>query len=177
DDGMLDYRRIHENRVLEGRVGGEPTSRDAAITKAAELLTGADPDSVAVLLSAEHSQEDNAALLWLGREVLGASAVYATGRPEGEGDDVLRHVDKNPNQVGLFELVAPGAPGSFADFVKAVQSGRVRTVVALGSQIPDPAAEPALASILTLIALSTHAGPLSARATGGLPASGSAAGG
>ncbi|MFO7179691.1 MAG: 2Fe-2S iron-sulfur cluster-binding protein [Pseudomonadota bacterium] len=171
DDGMLDYRRIHENRVLEGRVGGEPTSRDAAITKAAELLTGADPDSVAVLLSAEHSQEDNAALLWLGREVLGASAVYATGRPEGEGDDVLRHVDKNPNQVGLFELVAPGAPGSFTDFVKAVQSGRVRTVVALGSQIPEPDAEAVLASIPVLIALSTHVGPLSTRAKVVLPAS------
>jgi NADH-quinone oxidoreductase subunit G len=169
DDGMLDYQRIHQNRILEARVGGETTTREAATAKAAEILKRADPASLAVVLSAEHSQEDNAALLWLARDVLHAAAVFESGRPDGEGDQILRDADKNPNQAGIFELVAPSAPKSFDDYLKAAADGGVKTVLALGSQSPDPAKP--LPSGIELVAISTHEGPWAARAKVVLPAS------
>ena len=171
DEGMLDYRRIHEGRVLEARVSGETTTREAAVLRAAEILKRAEPSKLAVVLSAEHSQEDNAALLWLAREVLHAGAVYESGRPDGEGDDILRDSDKNPNQAGIFELVAPSAPKSFDDLLKALSDGSIKTVLALGSQISDLSKENALGKGAEVIALSTHEGPWAARAKVVLPAS------
>src|SRR6478736_6469847 len=82
DEGMLDYRRIHTSRVLEGRVRGERTTREAAVEAAAEILRKADPHSSAVVLSAQHSQEDNYALLELGKQ-LGIEQLYISGRPSG----------------------------------------------------------------------------------------------
>lgn len=169
DVGMLDHRRIHENRVLEARVGGEPTTLVSAVQKAAELLRRADPASTAVVLSAEHSQEDNAALLWLAREVLHVAGIYESGRPDGPGDNILLDSDRNPNEAGIFELVAPSAPKSFDDFLKAAADGSIKTVLALGSQVNDPS-KPIPAGI-ELVALSTHEGPWAKRARVLLPAS------
>jgi NADH-quinone oxidoreductase subunit G len=67
--------------------------------------------------------------------------------------------------------VAPSAPRSFEDFLKAVADGSVRTVVALGSQIPDPSKQTALPASLELIAIATHEGPWAERAKVLLPAS------
>ncbi len=169
DVGMLDYRRIHENRVLEPRVGGEPTTLVSAVQKAAELLRRADPASTAVVLSAEHSQEDNAALLWLAREVLHVAGIYESGRPDGTGDNILLDSDRNPNEAGIFELVAPSAPKSFDDFLKAAADGSIKTVLALGSQVNDPSKP--IPSGIELVALSTHEGPWAKRAKVLLPAS------
>jgi NADH-quinone oxidoreductase subunit G len=169
DVGMLDHKRIHEHRVLEARVGGEPTTRVSAVQKAAELLRRADPASTAVVLSAEHSQEDNAALLWLARDVLHVAGIYESGRPDGQGDNILLDSDRNPNEAGIFELVAPSAPKSFDDFLKAAADGTIKTVLALGSQVNDPS-KPIPASV-ELVALSTHEGPWAKRAKVLLPAS------
>jgi NADH-quinone oxidoreductase subunit G len=67
DVGMLDYARIHEGRVLEPRIAAESVPRKAALKKAAELLTAVSGQKLAVVLGAEFSQEENAALLALGR--------------------------------------------------------------------------------------------------------------
>jgi NADH-quinone oxidoreductase subunit G len=67
--------------------------------------------------------------------------------------------------------VAPSAPKSFEDLLKAVADGSVKTVVALGSQIPDPSKENALGRGLEVIAISTHEGPWAASAKVVLPAS------
>jgi NADH-quinone oxidoreductase subunit G len=171
DDGMLDYRRIHEGRVPNARVGGKPAERPSAVARAAEILKGADAASSAVVLSAEHSQEDNLALLWLARQVLGTTAVYVTGRPEGRGDEILMNSDKNPNSTGVAALVDVAPIKSFSELAFAAKAGKLKVVVALGSQIPNKDQTPALSAIPNLIALATHEGPWAEKAQVVLPAS------
>jgi NADH-quinone oxidoreductase subunit G len=204
DEGMLDYQRVHENRVIEARLGSgrlnrggvpQPENTEAvpvgsALDRAAELLRSAEPAKIAVLLSAQHSLEDNFALLDLAqrafwstsssaaarREPLSASRVFATGRPAGEGDKILRHQDKNPNSAGVAALLAPARPQNFAALSAAIDAGAITHVIALGSDV-DPgsvAGDSRIASLgrlQALITLGTWEGPLSRAAHVLLPAS------
>src|SRR6185295_18690962 len=108
DEGMLDYQRIHKQRVLEPRVRGEGVSDVTALKRAAELLKDAAPQKTAILLSAQHSNEDNVALLDLGK-ALGALQLFYSGRPPGKGDDILMSEDKNPNVAGVLALTGARA--------------------------------------------------------------------
>lgn len=171
DEGMLDYARIHERRVLQARVQGKAASMDAALSRAAKLLKGVVADSIAVVLSAEHSNEDNFALLALARDYLGTGHLFVTGRPPGEGDDILRHRDKNPNMAGVTALCTSTPLLSMPVLLKSLEEGRITHVVALGSAIPDPNKADGFKKAKALIALSTHDGPLSQAATVVLPAS------
>jgi NADH-quinone oxidoreductase subunit G len=193
DEGMLDYARAHENRLGEAQLGSGKASHEtlpvgAALDRAAELLRAADPARVGVLLSAQHSLEDNFALLELAqrvlwassgaarREPLSASRVFATGRPAGEGDQILRHVDKNPNSAGVAALLAPARPQNFAALSAAIDAGAISHVLALGSAI-DPGTVAgdsrvaSLARLQALIVLGTWEGALSRAAHVVLPAS------
>ncbi len=170
DDGMLDHRRIHEGRVLEARVAGASAAVPTALAKAAELLAKANPSSTAVVLSAEHSNEDNFALLSLAK-ALGISDVYQSARPAGQGDDILRHPDKNPNTAGVAALGKASGLKSFVEFVEAIRGGKARTVIALGSATPTGGGAAALSDVKNLIAISTHEGPFVERASVVLPAS------
>ena len=166
DEGMLDYRRITAGRVLDALIDGTPAHREDALAKAADLFAGAPPETTAVVLSAEHSLEDNFALLELARDGLKTSNVYFTARAPGEGDSVLRDADKNPNSGGVRKL-APGAK-PFADLLRAAEEGKLTHVLALGSQAPVDAA--ALAKIKHLVTFSSHEGPLAKYAKIVLPA-------
>jgi NADH-quinone oxidoreductase subunit G len=168
DDGMLDYRRIHELRVLSARVRGEATTREIAVEKAAELLKSA-PGPTALVLSAEHSQEDNFALLTLARHVLRIENVYVAGRAPGVADDILRHPDKNPNTTGVKALFAEAQ--SMSELARAVAAGSISNLLTLGSQIADPAHATALANIKSMVSLATHEGPFAEHARVVLPAS------
>ncbi|HEY3235678.1 MAG TPA: 2Fe-2S iron-sulfur cluster-binding protein [Polyangiaceae bacterium] len=169
DEGMLDYRRIHENRVLQARVDGEVTTRKAALEKAASLLKGAEPERLAVVLSAQHSNEDNFALVALGRE-LKVNQFFLSARPNGAGDQILRHVDKNPNIAGVSAILSR-APGRFADLVKALTERKFTHVLALGSAVGEAEQASVLRSTKNLVVFATHLGPLVEHAAVVLPAS------
>ncbi len=170
DEGMLDYRRIHASRVLEGRVRGERTTREAALEAAAELLRKADPVTSAIVLSAQHSNEDNYALLELGKQ-LGIEQLFISGRPAGEGDNILRSEDKNPNRTGVVGLCGVNPPASFRDFAGAAEKGSLSTVIALGSDAELAELTPALSRVKALVTLATQEGPFSEAAKVVLPAS------
>jgi NADH dehydrogenase/NADH:ubiquinone oxidoreductase subunit G len=71
----------------------------------------------------------------------------------------------------VHALVAPKKPQTFAALCAAVQSKAITHVLALGSDVEDPAAAKVLSSLAGLIALSTWQGPLAAAAQVVLPAS------
>ena len=170
DQGMLDYKRVHEGRLLEARVGGETVKVGAALDRAAELLRGAESGKLAVLLSGQHSLEDNFAMLELTRH-LGVTQVFSTGRPAGKGDTILRHTDKNSNTAGVLSLLAPRKPLNFAALAGAIQSGSITHVLAIGNGVEDPSLAPVLAKLKVLVLLGVWSGPLSAAAHVVLPAS------
>lgn len=171
DEGMLDYHRIHEGRLLQARVSGRTVPVADALAKAAELLNAAKPESTAVVLSAEHSQEDNFALLSLAKS-LGITGIYQSGRPAGQGDDILRHTDKNPNGAGIALLGKDAGLKSFAELVEAIRAGKAQTVLSLGTATPTAGGAAALADVKNLIALAIHEkGAFPEHAAVALPAS------
>ncbi|OQX68873.1 MAG: NADH-quinone oxidoreductase subunit G [Sorangiineae bacterium NIC37A_2] len=162
DEGMLDYQRIRERRILRARVQSDPgASATDALHKAAALLKG---PGLAVLLSAEHSSEDNVSVLELGK-ALGAEQFFMTGRPNGEGDNILRNADKNPNRRGILNLLP--TVSSLAALEKAVEAGQVTRVLALGSAV-DGSAD--FLRKVPVVALSVHDGPIAQAARVTLPA-------
>ncbi|HEY4157897.1 MAG TPA: 2Fe-2S iron-sulfur cluster-binding protein [Polyangiaceae bacterium] len=169
DDGMLDHRRIHEQRVLVPRVSGEGVDAKIALEKAAAALKQASPESTAVLLSAEHSNEDNFALLELSKS-FGFNLLFQSGRPAGQGDDILRHPDKNPNTAGIVRLAKPALLKPFAELAGAIDGGTIKTVLALGSSLSVADKTDALKRA-QVIALASHEGPLAQHARVLLPAS------
>src|SRR5689334_8752762 len=113
DEGMLSYRRAREDRHLSALVGGEDAGIADALDAAKEQLQGLrdDPDRVAIILSAQHSVEDNFALLTLARTYLGSVDFFVSGKPLGRGDAILMNEDKNPNTRGVMMLCATSANG------------------------------------------------------------------
>jgi NADH-quinone oxidoreductase subunit G len=170
DEGMLDYRRIHERRVLAARIDSEPTSLKSALGRAAELLKEAAPEKIAVVLSAQHSNEDNFAVLRLGRDLLGSANLYVSGRPHGTGDSILRHPDKNPNSAGVAALGGTHAPRPVAELARALGDGKFTHVLALGSDVPAQELKGSLGRA-RVVAIATHEGPWVEAAAVVLPAS------
>ncbi len=172
DEGMLSYRRLSEGRLVEPRVGGRAASVEAALARVKGLMQSAGKGAIAILLSEEHSSEDNIALLELGRSHLGTADVFVTGRPRGAGDSVLKNEDKNPNRLGVRRL-APQAR-SLAELIAGIQAGTFRVVFALGSAATDAAAWLELfagraAAPAALVTLASHEGPLVQTAAVALP--------
>jgi NADH-quinone oxidoreductase subunit G len=170
DEGMLSYHRLTEKRVHEPREAGQPTSMPDALEKVRRLFAGAPKDQIAVVLSAQHSNEDNFALYKLANTFIGASTSFISGRPEGKRDEILIHQDKNPNTAGVRAL-APQAR-SFDELLESILAGRITHVIALGSDVPgDPSLlEAPLGKLKALVTLASHDGTLARAAHVVLPA-------
>src|SRR5262249_33023365 len=108
DEGMLSYKHATEGRHPFALVGREDATIADALDAAKAQLEGLgdDPGRVAVNLSAQHSVEDNFALLTLARTYVGASDFFVSGNPLGRGDAILMNEDKNPNTRGVIALAA-----------------------------------------------------------------------
>lgn len=184
DEGMLTYKRAHQGRVLEPLVAGKVSTPKKALASAKTHLEGAPAESIAVVLSVQHSLEDNWALRELAQTFFGAKALYVTGLPGGYEDKILIHEDKNPNTRGVLELVPSVRP--FSALLDDIDAGRVTHVLALGGETPaDPTTgettpkaspitertAPTLAKLHGLVVLAAHEGSLSRAAHVLLPAS------
>jgi NADH-quinone oxidoreductase subunit G len=174
DDGMMSYKRFHEGRISHGRVreGRNGTSievdADEAIQSAAKLLKGVAPGKLAVVLSAQHSNEDNLALVTLARS-LGVDKLYLAALGGWEGDKILRNSDNNPNRAGA-KLVAGGPLRTVRELVDEVEGGGVEGVIALGWASAESAAELSpLAGLACFISLSSNEGDLPSAASVVIP--------
>jgi NADH-quinone oxidoreductase subunit G len=172
DEGMLSYRAAHEGRLASARVEGRPAKLDAAIRKAAEMLRALPTDATAVVLSAQHSNEDNFALVTLAKRYLGFGELFLAGKAKGQGDDILRHEDKNPNTAGAVAVASTTAPRPVEELLQAIDAGRFAHVLALGSALPLDAAiaDSPLGKLKTLVSLGPWDGPLARAAQVFLPA-------
>jgi NADH-quinone oxidoreductase subunit G len=171
DEGMLSYRAAVDGRVKSASVGGAVEPVDAAVEAAKDLLKGitSKPDRVAVVLSAQHSLEDNWALYTLGKTFLGVDKFFVTGKPLGRGDEILMSADKNPNTAGVMKLCDANPPRPLQDLVQNEQ--QYDFVVALGGHVEVEPAE--LKSALRgkkVLTVASHLGPLTDAAKVVLPA-------
>jgi NADH-quinone oxidoreductase subunit G len=160
DEGMLTYRAAHEGRVVEARSKG-----GVALDEVKKLFSGVSMEGVAIVLSAQHSLEDNWALKELGTVLMGTKNVYRTGQPEGYEDTILIHRDKNPNTRGVDLLFAGAKP--LKALVDEVVASRVTHVIALGGAAATDVSPMSSAKVVTIAA---HEGPLVEVASVVLPA-------
>ena len=173
DDGMMTYTRHDTDRLLMPTAGrGDeraPLGEAEALALAAEQLNAVDASKLAVVLSAQHSTEDNLALAKLAA-ALGADALYLAALSEWEGDDILRSEDHNPNRAGAIQAVGGATLKSVAELLADVQSGAVHGVLALGWATAEKLEELApLASLDCVVSLSSHVGALPAAASVTIP--------
>jgi len=174
DEGMLSYRRAVEGRLGSALVVGEDASLEDALAAAKDQLAGmkSDPGKVAVVSSAQHSNEDNFALLTLAKTFIGAKDVYVSGKPLGRGDEILMSEDKNPNTRGVMQLAGAPPPKPIAALLDAIKAGKYAYVIALGADIEVDAqeAQGALSKLKGLVTIASHDGPLVRAAHVALPA-------
>ncbi len=175
DEGMLTYKRAHEGRITEASVENKSTAVKQALAQAKEYFEGVPGEGVAIVLSAQHSLEDNWALRELAGPYLGTRALYATGLAEGYADDILIHEDKNPNTRGVLELAPAVKP--FTALLDDIDVGKVTHVIALGGETPAENAEElqsraraSLGRLRALVTIASHEGVLSRAAHVVLPA-------
>ena len=176
DDGVLSYRRHHEGRLLAGTVGRGGERRivdpEEALHAAVRQLEGVDGARVAVVLGAQHSDEDNQALADLGR-ALGAEHWYLTGRAAWEGDEVLRDADQNPNAAGARRAAGRDLEFGLEPLVEDVLAGQIDAVLALGAEAPEEAAVlESLAQVTPMVVFATHRGTLTDLSSVAVPVAG-----
>jgi NADH-quinone oxidoreductase subunit G len=173
DEGMLSYRRAIDDRLTTALVGREDATVDEALQAAKEQLKGlgSDPSRVAVVLSAQHSSEDNFALVTFAKTLVGTKDLFVTGRPLGRGDDILMSEDKNPNTRGVVELCKDTPPRPFADLEAGIAQGIYAFALVLGAEVEIDAAEAraALGKLKGVVTIAAHHGPLAQAAHVALP--------
>jgi NADH-quinone oxidoreductase subunit G len=174
DAGMLSYHRFHQDRLVTGRVRSEGAVHEAprgeAIAAAADALKNS--KKLAVVLSAQHSTEDNFVVLKLARDLLGARKVYLGAldaqRTGWHGDEILRHADNNPNRAGALQVAGEKLEGTAA-LAKTIEAGEVDAVLSLGFAAEVDAAALAPLSNVPHVNLASHGGPLSQLASVVMP--------
>lgn len=173
DDGMMSYHRFHEDRIVTGRIRQGATmmgvSVKDAMREAAAKLSLLDKKKIGVVLSAQHSSEDNFVLAKLAREYFGTDKLYLAALGGWDGDKILRNSDNNPNRAGAMQA-AGGALRTVKDLLADVASGAVEGVLALGwATAEDAMTLQALTSAKVVVSLSSNEGSLPAVASVVLP--------
>ena len=173
DDGMMTYTRHDTDRLLVPTAGrGEervPVLDEEAFARAAEALGDVDASAIAVVLSAQHTTEDNLALVRLGK-ALGTDRLYLAALGGWEGDDILRSDDNNPNRAGATQAAGGASLATIAELLEDVQTGAVKGVIALGWATEERLEELApLVSLDAVISLTSHVGALPAVASIAIP--------
>ncbi|MGB8224693.1 MAG: 2Fe-2S iron-sulfur cluster-binding protein [Polyangiales bacterium] len=173
DDGMMTYTRQDADRLLMPTAGrGEervPVGEGQALELAAEKLKVVDAPTLAIVLSAQHTTEDNLALAKLAAAI-GANRLYLAALGGWEGDEILRSDDNNPNRAGAIQSAGGATLHSIGELLSDVQSGAVQGVVALGWATTEKLEELApLADLDGVISLTSHVGALPAVASIAIP--------
>jgi NADH-quinone oxidoreductase subunit G len=174
DEGRFTYHELREQRLAVPTLDGLPATWERALAAAGVRLTAAlkDPATVAVVLSATASNEDNFALARLAQAW--KVAVYLGARPAqpDRADDILRDADVNPNSAGVAAITsALGlAIKSTAELESGLGTGAIRALVVLGHDLPIGAtAEGRLRELDALVVIATHERGPAAAASIGLP--------
>lgn len=138
DQGRLDFHFINsEFRLTDPMVkkGGthEIASWKLAIETAAEGLRGLSGDEIAIIASGRMTNEE----LWMVKQLQTATkAKFIDVVPRtGGGDNYLRHDDQNPNSNGVRQILGIETGAQLDAIQRAVRSGLVKGVIALGENL------------------------------------------
>lgn len=174
DYGRRTYKPVGaDSRLAYPLVGGDPVPLADAVARAAAglrpLLDG-DRETIGVVLGADASNEDNFTAATLAREFLEAT-LYLSDLPDsGEGDDILRRDDPNPNRAGAAACGGAGLR-SRQQLEQDLRDDKLRALYVIGDTLTLP--EDLLSGLSGLgivIVQACHRSPLTDKATVVLPA-------
>jgi NADH-quinone oxidoreductase subunit G len=147
DKGRHNYVHLNkENRLLYAYSGDEAggrtkTTTTAALTELANRLANTNAGDVALLVSAQYTNEEYKALFDFLVGQVGIKQVYQWREPtekRDEFDGLLLRGDQNSNTNGLSQaLVAAGLPGGVANQFDQLAGSKPKVVVALAPEIYD----------------------------------------
>jgi NADH-quinone oxidoreductase subunit G len=177
DEGRLSYKELHTGRQLKVMHNGAATTWHAAtsslVDKLAEVVLAHGNDALGLVVSPQASSESLYMAKLFAREVLKTRRVYLGGKPDGEGDKLLRRADKNPNREGA-RLVFGGADklASPDALIADIKAGKLSALYMMGAELGAHTDELAgLVGGLDLFVLqSSHGGKLAEHAHFTLPA-------
>jgi NADH-quinone oxidoreductase subunit G len=143
DEGRFTYHELREQRLASPLQDGLPTSWDRGLRAAADKLDavlrmdGA-RGSVGVVLSAQHTNEDNYVLYKLARDIWQVDNIYLGGKAPvpGRADDILRDADVNPNTAGAKAIAAGRELGDIAALERDLTEGKLKALLVLGHDLP-----------------------------------------
>lgn len=143
DEGRFTYHALREQRLAVPILDGLPASWDRALQAAASKLGAvlqADAGAVGVVLSAQHTNEDNYVLSRLVKKIWQLENVYLGGKAPvpDRADDILRDADVNPNTNGAQAIAAAVdcQPGDIAALEKDLVEGKLKALLVLGQNLP-----------------------------------------
>jgi len=101
DEGRTLTKEINESRLVAPIFNKEELSLKEGLNKLKDLLTTYKKNKVGVIISASNSTENTFAIKHFFKDFLGVESFYMLAKKDGEGDDLLKQVDKNPNRRGV----------------------------------------------------------------------------
>jgi len=140
DEGRYTYHDLREARLAAATIEGLPAGWDRAIASAAKRLGVflKDASQIGIVLSAQHSNEDNFALAFLAKQ-WGVKQVYLAGKPPvpARADGKLRVADVNPNTSGIAKIAeALGLAATPSYQLDNKLPANLRALVILGDVLP-----------------------------------------
>jgi len=149
DDGREIFSEYAGDRADTARVGSKEVSLEEGLDAAAKELTSAKGDELIVLLSARLSTETMYAVKRLASQLEGTQ-IFGTGRPNWEGDNVLKSADRNANSAGLA-LVFGEKLGTPEDLEQRLSSGTVKVALCLDEKTTNPEALTDVKTVISLV--------------------------
>ncbi|HLU65855.1 MAG TPA: molybdopterin-dependent oxidoreductase, partial [Kofleriaceae bacterium] len=175
DEGRFTYHDLRRRPLVTPTIGGLPARWEQALARAAMLLTAAiesDRDSVGVVFSPQHTNEDNYVLARLVREIWGLERFYLGGKPPvpERADDILRDADVNPNRRGVKAILGEAAAAGAQVLADDLMQGEIKALLVLGHELPLPPEALARAGELgALVVIADSEEGIAARGTVALP--------
>jgi len=174
DEGRFTYHALRDERLAVPTLDGLPSTWERAVKAAGDRLLAAQAGTLAVVLSATASNEDNFALAKLAQAWKAAVYVGAKPAEPHRADDILRDADVNPNTAGVNAIAqALGlAIKPIAELEAGLGTGAIRALVALGHDLPiGDTAFGRLKELDALVVIATHERGPAEVASIGLPMS------
>jgi predicted molibdopterin-dependent oxidoreductase YjgC len=140
DEGRFTYHELRDRRLAGPTIDGLPARWDAALAKAASMVQAAlarGRDSVGVVFSPHHTNEDNYTLAKVARDHWQLTRLYVGGRANvpGRADSILRDADVSANRAGVRAIL--GDAGATAEALeKDLLAGKLTTLLVLGHELP-----------------------------------------
>jgi NADH-quinone oxidoreductase subunit G len=158
DEGRFTYHDLREARLAGATIEGLPAAWDRAVATAAKRLGVflKEPAQIAVVLSAECSNEDNYALARLAKD-WNVTQVFIAGEPDvpARADGRLRVADVNPNTAGVQAIAAAlGLATKPSSDLDQYVPTNLRALVVLGAVLPG--LDPGKLKELEVVALAAH---------------------